>query len=188
MNDRLNRPGDLAAFVDAARRAAADDNWFAALPLALTLPDICAAVDDPGPNKSRARYVAWWDAYMAGRYWVKPDEDEEPQWEPFTYMPGADAYALRCAYLHSGTDNLDGRDTIHQRIRFLGPPSLAAFGYNAADRTLNIGLEPFVEWVCLAVERWMMDRAGDRVAQERLSGLVSIIPSAIRVVGRARQP
>lgn len=186
--DRLNRPGDLNDFVAAARRAADDDNWFAALPIALTLPDICAAVDNPGPNKSRARYVAWWNVYMAERYGVRPDEDEEPQWEPFTYLPGTDAYALRCAYLHSGTDIVEGRSTIHDRIRFLGPPSASAFGYSEVSRTLNVGLEQFVEWVCVAVERWMVDRASDALAQERLRGLVSIIPSAIRVVGRARQP
>lgn len=186
--DRFNRPGDLNEFVAAARRAAEDDNWFAALPIALTLPDICGAVDDPGPGKSKKRYVAWWDAYMAPRYWVRPDEDEEPQWEPFTYLPGPDAYALRCAYLHSGTDEVDGPTTSHHRIRFLGPPSSAAFGYSEKTRTLNVGLEQFIEWTCLSVECWLRERADDPVAQERLRGLVSIIPSAVRFVGRPMQP
>lgn len=188
MIDRLNRPGNLNDFVAAARRAAEDDNWFAALPLALTLPDICGAVDDPGAGKSKKRYVEWWDAYMAPRYWVRPDEDELPQWEPFTYLPGAEAYALRCAYLHSGTDNVERGSAVLSRIRFLGPPSPAAFGYSVSTRTLNVGLEQFVEWVCLAVEQWLADRSANATAEERLKGLVSIIPSAIHVVGRPRQP
>lgn len=93
-----------------------------------------------------------------------------------------------CAYLHSGTDNVEGGGTVLHRIRFLGPPSPAAFGYSVGTRTLNVGLEQFVEWVCLSVERWLADRPNDVVAEERLKGLVSIIPSAIHVVGRPRQP
>jgi hypothetical protein len=186
LNERLNRRGNLNDFVAAARRAAEDDNWFAALPLALTLPDICGAVDDPGAGKSKKRYIEWWDTYMAHRYWVRPDKDEEPRWEPFTYLPGPEAYALRCAYLHSGTDNVEGGSTVLHRIRFLGPPSPAAFGYSVSTRTLNVGLEQFVEWVCQSVEQWMEDRLADDVARERLNGLVSIIPSAITVVGRTR--
>lgn len=188
MSDRFNRPGDLTHFIEAARRAAEDDNWFAALPLALTLPDICGAVDAPGPGRSKARYIAWWDSYMAPRYWVEPYEDEVPQWEPFTYLPGADAYALRCSYLHSGTDSLEGPSTIHERIRFLGPPTPGHLGYNRETKTLNVGLEQFVEWVCVAVEQWLQDRAADEAAQIRLRGLVTIIPSAIRYPSRPRQP
>lgn len=184
---RFNRPGDLNDFISAARRAAEDDNWFAAVPLALTLPDVCGAIDEPD-TRSRGRYIRWWDAYMARRYVVWPDGDEDPQWEPFTYLPGTDAYALRCSYLHAGTDQIEGAKTAHRRIRFLGPPTPLAFGYDRSTLTLNIGLEQFVEWVCLAVETWMRDRVHDAGAQERLRGLVSIIPSAITVVGRPSQP
>lgn len=188
MSERFNRPGNLGDFIAAARQAAEADIWFAALPLALTLPDICGAVDDPGIGKSKERYIAWWDIYMAHRYVVRPDEDEDPQWEPFTYLSGTDAYALRCAYLHSGTDELHGYGRAHNRIRFLGPPSDKPFGYDEQALTLNVGLEQFVEWVCQAVEEWLRDRSMDEAAQNRLRGLVSIIPSAIRFTGRPSQP
>ena len=188
MSERLNQPGDLLQFVAAARRAADADIWFAALPLALTLPDICGAVDDPGVGRSKKRYVAWWDANMAHRYWVQPDADETPQWEPFTYLPGDDAYALRCAYLHSGTNQASHGDERSRRVRFLGPPTAKAFGYDPKSQTLYVGLEQFVEWVCQAVEQWLRERTADEVAQGRLRGLVSIVPSAIRHPGREHQP
>jgi hypothetical protein len=178
LTGRTNKPGDLRAFVAAARQAAHSDNWFAALALALTLPDICAALDRPGKGISKARYAEWWDAYMAHHYVVRPDPDEFPQWEPFTYLPGSDAYLLRCAYLHSGTDELDDRGRAHDRIRFLGSPS-SAFGYDANAATLSVGLEQFVEWVCQAVEAWIADRSKDADVQGRLQGLISIVPSSI---------
>lgn len=184
--DRFNRPGDILAFVQAARGAAEVDNWFAALPIVLTLPDVCGAVDDPGPGKSKSRYMGWWDRYMAWRYVVRPDPDEN--WEPFTYLAGRDAYALRCSYLHSGTDDVGQSASAHRRIRFLGPPSAKAFGYSVPEETLNVGLEQFVEWICQAVEAWNIDRATDQGAQERLAGLVTIIPSSIRFPHRPTQP
>lgn len=181
--DRLNRNGDILAFVAAARRAAAEDIWFAAIALALTLPDVCASVDDPGPGKSKARFVRWWDDYMAFRYVVRPDPDED--YEPFTYVPGEVAYALRCSYLHAGTDvvSSDG-----QRVRFLGPPNSGHVGFDPKTGAVFLGLEPFVEWVCQAVERWLADRRDDPEAMSRLDGLTTIVPSAIRHVGRTHQP
>lgn len=185
-HDRLNLPGNLASFIAAARAAAAADNWFAALALALTLPDICGALENPGPGKSKARFVDWWDRYMAHHYAVYPDAGES--WQPFTYLPGTEAFALRCSYLHAGTDDVARPDTALTRVRFLGPPSAAAFGFNPQTRTLAIGLEQFVDWVCGAVETWLAERAEDPEVHSRLSGLVSIIPSAIREPGRPTQP
>ena len=173
--------------MEAARQAAASDNWFAALAIALTLPDICGAVDDPGTNNSKARYVTWWDRYMADHYRCTPDEDEE-WYEPFTYLPGSEAYALRCAYLHSGTDDVDRNGSVMKRIGFLGPPSSAHLGFDEQNRKLNVGLEQFVEWVCVGVETWLAQHQGDPIIEARLDGLVAIIPSAIRLVGRPTQP
>ena len=43
-------------FTDAGRRAIEDKNDYAALSLALMIPDICGSLEDPGPGKSRERY------------------------------------------------------------------------------------------------------------------------------------
>lgn len=185
LGERLPTEG-LPAFVAAARAAAAADIWFAALPLALTLPDICASIDDPGRGKSRARYIRWWDEYAAAGFIVRPDPGED--WEAHTYIPGKDAFALRNAYLHAGTDELENPDRLMNRIRFVGPPAMWRFGLNEETRTLNVSMEYLVEVVCAGVESWMADRAKDPVAQQRLTGLVSIIPSAIRYPQRRTQP
>lgn len=180
---RLNPQGDILAFVAAARRAAAADIWFAAIALALTLPDVCASVDQPGKGKSKARFVAWWDQYMTHRYVVRPDSDES--WEPFSYIPGDVAFALRCSYLHAGSDRIG---TAGERVRFLGPPNAGRVGYDPETGSVFIGLEPFVEDVCQAVEVWLAERRTDPEAMARLSRLTAIIPSAIRIVGRQDQP
>lgn len=176
------RPGDMRDFIAAAREAAAADNWYAALPLVLTFPDICASIDEPGSGKSRDRFIRWWDRYLAGAFWVKPDPDED--WEAHTYLPGRDAWALRNAYLHAGTDWLENPDRVMNRIRFIGPPAAWRFGLDEKTRTLNIAIEYFVELTCRGAEQWLSDRSSDAHAQRRLAGLVTIIPSSIRMKGR----
>jgi hypothetical protein len=46
----------MKRFTDAGRRAIADKNDYAALSLALMIPDICGSLEDPGPGKSQERY------------------------------------------------------------------------------------------------------------------------------------
>lgn len=180
--DRLNPPGDIMNFVAAARSAAAEGNWYAAIAVVLTLPDICASVENP--LGGRSRYEAWWDRYVAPRFEINPDEDEN--WTAHSVLPGSDAYLLRCAYLHSGTDDLVKARKLKDRIRFLGPPTAGRFGQSRDERVLSVGLEWLVEFVCRGVEKWLGEIEHDEVAKERLFGLVGIIPSAITVVDYAK--
>ena len=169
----------LSDFVAAALKAGEQENWLAALALALTLPDICAAVDDP--RRGEARYVRWWDHYVAPRYEVTPDPEDD--WVAHSYLPGLDAYYLRCSYVHAGTDVLDGKKNhLMNRVRFLGPSNVRHFGLDEKTRTLTIPINMFVESVCLGVDSWIADRAHDSKAQERLAGLISVLPSAITLI------
>jgi hypothetical protein len=83
----------MKRFTDAIAKALADKNWLAAVALSLTMPDVCGGMEHPNDG-SEKRYRAWWDKYMLKHY---------PR------LSSADAYALRCAYLHEGG--------LHQRAR-----------------------------------------------------------------------
>ena len=76
----------MKRFIDAIAEAVNDKNWLAAVALSLTMPDVCGGMEQP-QHKSEKRYTAWWDKYMLEQYPV---------------LSGADAFALRCAYLHEG--------------------------------------------------------------------------------------
>ncbi len=49
----------MKRFTNAGRKSIAEDNLYAALTLALIIPDICGSLEDPGPGKSQKRYEAW---------------------------------------------------------------------------------------------------------------------------------
>ena len=54
-------------FVSAVRDALARENWYAALALALTLPDICADLEKPKRGVG-TRYTQWWNTYLSRKY------------------------------------------------------------------------------------------------------------------------
>ncbi len=71
----------------AVRQAIADENWYAALALALTLPDTCASFEDA----THGRYVRWADRFVAPHF--RADNGQ-------VFLTGRELYRLRCAFLH----------------------------------------------------------------------------------------
>lgn len=82
-----------------------NDCYFAALSLALTLPDICGRAEYPNlATKSKKRYIQWYDEYI-GQYEKPPKENEDD--EDMPYLSGEVIYQLRCSLLHQGTPDIE---------------------------------------------------------------------------------
>ena len=77
----------MRRFTESARKAVADQNWFAALFVSLALPDICGSLEDP-TAKVGERYMNWFNRYLAPRYGKM--------------FSAEDCYYFRCACLHQG--------------------------------------------------------------------------------------
>lgn len=80
------------------------DLYFAALNLALTLPDICAKAKYPNEKNNKKRYVDWYEEYL-GQYEKGPRFSDEKDDMP--YQSGEVIYSLRCSMLHQGTPNVE---------------------------------------------------------------------------------
>ena len=106
----------IDVFLDSVESALTDHNWHAALAVALILPDICAKLEAPS-STSRDRYVSWFNAYL------KPKYVAEVRGQPEEFLSGEDLYALRCAYLHEGADDITGQDAQRalDSFRFVAP-------------------------------------------------------------------
>ena len=109
----------LREAIEAVRRAVADRNWLAALALALTFPDLCGKVETPAA-RSGERYARWFDKWLASSFKVlgvgAPREIE---------LTGDDCYALRCAFLHEGRDDITQQQARTQLdgFIFVHPPT-----------------------------------------------------------------
>ena len=89
---------NLRNLIGDVRRAGRARAWHAAVALTLTFPDICAAAE--GQPQCRDRYVDWCENYLTPRFSL-PKVDGGDQ-----TITGFDVYALRCAFLHSGMDDV----------------------------------------------------------------------------------
>ena len=113
-------------------------NYYAALAMALAIPDICGWIEDPN-SKSKARYISWFERYLQSKY-VRQATAHMPE---HTFLTGSDCYALRCAFLHEGRENI-----IEQRARqvlesfqFVVPPSGWTVHKNKVNNALQLQVD-----------------------------------------------
>ena len=91
------RRGDetiLIRLIDDINRALENEAYFAALALALTLPDICGKAKYPN-ERNGTRYINWYDEYV-GKYEQCPCETCQENKMP--YLSGEVVYQLRNSF------------------------------------------------------------------------------------------
>jgi len=76
---------------------------YLAVVTALTLPDICGALESEDGWATKPRFVAWWEQWMAPRY---------------PLMTAEDAYALRSGIVHQAKLAKVKPDLTYDRIVF----------------------------------------------------------------------
>ena len=87
--------------------------YYAALAIALMLPDICSKAEYPN-NKTGKRYIKWFDNFI-GKY-EKCNKNNEVT----PYLSGKIVYSLRNSFLHLGNPNVDN-NIIDEFILVLEP-------------------------------------------------------------------
>lgn len=178
----------MKRFTDSIRASLRQENWYAALALALTMPDICGRVDSP-KSPSGPRYAAWFDAWMRSQHYessvparfaeIVPGVRQENGGWVRTIMSGDDCYALRCGFLHQG-----GADVSEQRaakiraaldsFHFIVPPAGLTIHKNQADRVLQLQVDMFCHEIADAVDAWALKNEGTPAFQKGVSNLLSI--------------
>ncbi len=155
----------MQRFVDSIRLSIRTENWYSASTLALTLPDICGWLSDPTVG-SQKRYESWFEAYLSPFY-KSPFHGSD-----FTFLSGRDCYALRCAYLHEGTD-----EVLRQRAREV----VSRFAFTTTgshcvlvDTVLLLNVQRFCADVCTGTESWARDVANDQAIQARVKELLLV--------------
>lgn len=143
---------------------------FSALALALALPDICGNIEYPqmhAPNQVGDRYRRWCN-----------------EWAQMLTVSGADCYALRCAYLHNGSDEFSGpaaRRATFNRIQFTVGQVGGGWAANAipfgAGLLARIPHETFCRDMVGSAEGWRRQRAQDPRITQAIAGLMPLRPA-----------
>jgi hypothetical protein len=155
--------------IDAVRSSIKEKNWYAALTMALTLPDIAAKLDGR-PGLSQTRFVSWFDDYLLSTY------SRDVCGRPHVFLSGNDCYALRCAYLHEGDFAITAQSArrVLERVHFIAPAAGKTVHRNQVDAVLQLQVDLFCEEVCTAVENWLRVRGPEPSVTAAIVSLPSI--------------
>ncbi len=171
----------LEQYIVSVHNSLAGRNWIAALLGALVLPDICGHLQY-GDIGSQARYCKWFRANLGNKYCPE-------NLAPLAWLSPEDCYALRCALLHLGSDDLTDqrcRDILHEVV-FVSPDS-GYFGISGHctrlsncsfygrrfDEALVLKVANFCEDICEAVIHWYDTVISDDKLTHRLDDLMTV--------------
>lgn len=162
----------MQRFTASVYRAIDDKNWYAALALALTLPDICNGLDE---KKGHRAFADWFEKYMSKHYISMVG----PKREKSVFLTGDDFYALRCAYLHGGTDEILGQRArqILEKFEFCAPIQDGIIHCNLGnDIVLQLQVDIFCKQICDGVLSWIDDvLKKDVEVQKRSRDLLKVV-------------
>jgi hypothetical protein len=137
--------------------------YYLAIAMALTVPDVCAALESPDGETSGPKYKAWYNANLASRY---PN------------ITDADCWSLRCGVLHQGRCGHPNMQ--YGRILFTIPNRQNnVFHNNIINDALNLDAVLFCRDVVTCARLWFDAKWNEPVVQNNLPNLVQLRPQGL---------
>ncbi len=126
--------------LDQIQRGLESNLYYLSLFAALSLPDICGAIDSQDGNATSAKYIKWFDEYVARKYG--------------DFLTGEDCYRFRCSLLHQGSSQHP--KSSYSRVLFVEPTATTnVFHNNIMNDALNIDVRIFCSDLIEGAERWL---------------------------------
>lgn len=161
----------MQELINAVQISLQNKNWYSALFIALSLPDICSKLENP-TQKSQARYILWFNKYLIDKYTFEVGAEHEK----FIFLTGEDFYALRCACLHEGRDDITKQKCQKVLNNFKFTTGLSHKNYldSGTNRILQISVQLFCKEICAGTEQWLKDVAANQTVQNEMSKMLKI--------------
>lgn len=152
--------GPVELFLCEIERALDAKLYYLAIVMVLTLPDICAALENPTGTGGRKRYKEWYNKYIAFRY---------------PYITADDIWNLRCGIVHQGRCGHPAMR--YDRVVFTLPGPLRRhrnfiMGKNFIKGAYNLDAEMFCREIIESVRQWYDARQNDQNVQNNLPHMV----------------
>lgn len=134
--------------------------YYLAVAMALTIPDICAALEAEDGQTNNKKYKAWYTANLANKY---------PR------MTDVDCYSLRCGVLHQG--RCGHPNSQYGRVIFTIPNAQQnVFHNNIINDALNLDAPQFCADVVESVRTWFVKSQHSPNVIKNLPNLVRLRP------------
>lgn len=147
----MTRYLNLQEIINQVEKSLEDENYIAALALALTIPDKCGKIEHPDKGSKR-RYIDWYNTWCHR-------EDPEPSDVLLPDDNGEFIYQLRCSILHNNSTDIDYEqvedknklDEFELEIAdFNGCFCICASGVinDGESRHMRIRIVDLCKWIC----------------------------------------
>lgn len=145
----------MQVFVTSLEQCLKAENWPAALCLALSLPDMAGAVENP-EAKLRKRYAQWFDRWVGPKYRTNVLSGQH------AFLSGAECYALKCAMLYQGCDaDNDRRKDATDALSWFHFTQIATEHCKHKNRVLQLHTDRFCRDVGEGCEAWLKSIKND---------------------------
>ncbi len=164
----------MEKFLTSLNNSLDNNNWHAALFIALALPDICGKMENPNGNVG-PRYRDWCKQYLEPKYTHLIGADQSQH----IFLSASDCYALRCAFLHEGADDIteqNAREAL-DKFHFIEPPKSGSVHCNQSNQTLQLQVDIFCRDILSGAEQWLDDNKDNNEIKNRIDNLITIYAS-----------
>ena len=141
--------------IEEIEKSVESEMYFSTLFLLMTLPDICAAIEDSNYQTNSTKYRKWFNEYLAP---INPSKYGENGQLKADHM-----YIFRCKLLHQGTSSEQSK-TGYQRLLFVEPNSkefgsikslhCVSIGSNTPEQSLLVNIKQFSIDLIKAYQDW----------------------------------
>lgn len=163
----------VRVIIEAVRMDLTIGNYYSALVVAFTLPDVTSKLQSPDKYTSE-RYVKWFDDYMQSEYITEIGAEHEK----VNFLTGGDFYALRCSLLHQGeTDIINQKARKHlSNFIFLKPDKYTNnfIHQNMINDVLQLQVDEFCEEIIESTEKWLEQHKDNSDINDKAKNLIDI--------------
>jgi len=162
---------EMEKIIESIEVALDNKNWYVVLFACLALPDICGKIDFL-EKTPRERYIEWFNKYLLSKY----THEIGPEHTKHVFLCGEDCYALRCSYLHEGSDIISEQRVkeVLDNFKFVAPPLGGMIHRNQVNSTLQLQIDIFCNDILQAVKQWLEDIKDDLEKQKKLNNLMKV--------------
>jgi hypothetical protein len=149
---RPRPPVPLDSILDEIEKALSVGLYYLAIMLAVTLPDICVALESQDARSNTPRYKAWYDAHLSAK---------------FPGLTADDCFSLRCGVVHQGRFGLLGSQ--YERVIFTLPDERHNMWIDCVYNNAYIfSADAFCREVISAVQDWFATKQSDPIVEANL--------------------
>jgi len=155
----------MREFLAQVRKGLDANLYYLSLVSALTIPDICGAMDSENGEAKPKKYIAWFDRYIPPEY--------------RGLLDGKDCYDFRCSLLHQGSSHR--KNSRYTRVLFVEPSATnIVLHLNIIFGALNIDVGIFCNDLVGGAEKWLDENENTDLYRKNYDRFMRRYPDGLR--------